>query len=166
MVKIRNFFVLLQFLVCLLPTSLLAQEVLEANKYTLSETWYETPVVIETYFSSEGNVQLEGFLNSDFKKCHDYQVESNKKNGQGYQVMKSLGGSDDYIVYGGVISCMESKEWGLNKLVDGKFKKARYMDYEIKEEELLTQDELKRLNNTRQSIKEWYKKYSPNVLEH
>jgi hypothetical protein len=163
MVKVM--LVMLGLLMPLVSTPLYALEMLEVNKYTLSEIQNETPVLIEAYFSSEGNSQLENFLTSDFQKCHHFKVESNKKNGQGYQVMKSFGHSDDYIVYGGVIRCMESKDWTINKLINGKFKKARYLGYEVKDEELLTQDELKILNNSRQAQKEWYIKYAPSVLE-
>lgn len=156
----------LGFFMPLVSNTLYGLEVLDVNKYTLSEIQNESPVLIEAYFSIDGNEQLESFLASDFKKCHDFQVESNKQNGQGYQVMKSFGHSDDYIVYGGVIRCMESKDWKINKLIDGSFKKARYMGYEIKDEDFLTQDELNILNNTRSSQKEWYKKYAPEVLVH
>ena len=143
-----------------------ANEVIEDRKYTLTETWDETPVLIEGYFSSNGNEDLDRVFSTDFKKCHDFNLSYINKKSEGYLVLKSFGNSDDKIVFEGVLGCMAAKDWKIDKMVSSQLVRARYNFYEFKEESLLTNDELKNSDKSIETQKQWYKKYAPEIYAH
>ncbi|WP_349972272.1 hypothetical protein [Pseudomonas caspiana] len=113
------------------------------------------------YFKTEANKQTAALFSESLNACLRSQVDDYKLNGQGVQVMRSLGFSESKIINDGSRLCMESKGWTLYKAISGQAQRisnsqTRYAN--------MSEMELKSARDLVVSQRKWYLTYEPQVL--
>ncbi|MCD5974194.1 hypothetical protein [Pseudomonas quasicaspiana] len=113
------------------------------------------------YFKTEANKQTAALFSKSLNACLQSQVDDYKLNGQGVQVMRSLGFSESRIINEGSRLCMESKGWALYKVIDNQIQ--RIDDRQVSYAKMSERD-LKSARDLVISQRKWYQTYQPQVL--
>lgn len=113
----------------------------------------------ETYFSKEG-----GDFAGDFGACHQSSLEYIQENGKGYQVMRSLGRSDQEIISNNVIDCLFVNDWQASVEEGGTLQELGFGHGMMKTKASMSEEELAKSAKDLAARKEWYKKYDPDLL--
>lgn len=113
------------------------------------------------YFKTDVNKQTAAQFSESINACLQSQVDNYKLNGQGVQVMRSLGFSESKIINDGSRLCMESKGWALYKAVNGQ---AQRINDSQSSYANMSEMELKSARDLVVSQRKWYLTYKPQVL--
>ncbi|MCI8211197.1 hypothetical protein AUC61_16850 [Pseudomonas sp. S25] len=113
------------------------------------------------YFKTEVNKQTAAQFSESLNACLKSHVDNYKLNGQGVQVMRSLGFSESKIINDGSRLCMESKGWALYKVINNQMQ--RVSDSQVSYA-TMSEMELKSARDLVVSQRKWYQTYKPDVL--
>lgn len=113
------------------------------------------------YFKTDVNKQNAAQFSESLNTCLKSQVDNYKLNGQGVQVMRSLGFSESKIINDGSRLCMESKGWALYKVINNKIQ--RISDSQVSYA-TMSEMELKSARSLVVNQRRWYLTYEPQVL--
>jgi methylthioribose-1-phosphate isomerase len=113
------------------------------------------------YFKTETSKPTAAQFSESLNACLQSQVDNYKLNGQGVQVMRSLGFSEAKIINDGNRLCMESKGWGLYKVINNQIQRVSSSQVSYA---TMSEMELKSARRLVVSQRKWYLTYEPQVL--
>jgi hypothetical protein len=113
------------------------------------------------YFKVPHNVSSATQFSESLNTCVQFQVATDQKNGQGVQVLRSLGYTEAQIINQGSRLCMESKGWALYTVVNNQ---VQHVDHRERVYAAMSERELELARDLLVGQREWYLKYAPQVL--
>ena len=113
------------------------------------------------YFKALDKKSSAAQFSESLNTCVQFQVASYQQNGQGVQVLRSLGYSEAEIINEGNRLCMESKGWELYKVIKSQVQRVNKREASYAS---MSESELKSASDLVTSQRAWYLKYAPHVL--
>ncbi|CAI8821205.1 Lipoprotein [Pseudomonas sp. IT-P44] len=113
------------------------------------------------YFKALDNKSSAAQFSESLNACVQFQVAGYQKNGQGVQVLRSLGDSEAQIINGGTRLCMESKGWALYKVINSQVQRVNQREASYAS---MSEPVLKSARDLVTGQRAWYLKYAPHVL--
>ncbi|SEE73454.1 hypothetical protein [Pseudomonas migulae] len=113
------------------------------------------------YFKTLDNKSSADQFSESLNACVQFQVASYQQNGQGVQVLRSLGYSEAKIINEGNRLCMESKGWALYKVINSQVQRVNQREASYAS---MSEPELKSARDLIINQRAWYLKYAPHVL--
>lgn len=113
------------------------------------------------YFKTKVNTPDAAQFSESLNACLKSQLDNYKLNGQGVQVMRSLGYSEEKIIHDGSRLCMESKGWALYQVIDNQTQRISHSKVRYA---AMNAMELKSASDLVISQRKWYQTYKPDVL--
>ena len=113
------------------------------------------------YFKTLDNKSSAAEFSESLNACVQFQVASYQQNGQGVQVLRSLGYSEAKIINDGNRLCMESKGWALYKVINSQVQRVNQREASYTS---MSEPELKSTRDLVAGQRAWYLEYAPHVL--
>ncbi|WP_455923499.1 hypothetical protein [Pseudomonas putida] len=113
------------------------------------------------YFKAPGSGQSATQFSDSLNACVQFNVDDSKKQGQGSQVMQSMGYTEADIINEGSRLCMESKGWALYSVQKGQL---QHVNSHLQTYASMDDMQLKIAKNLIANQREWFLEYAPAVL--
>ncbi len=113
------------------------------------------------YFKAPHNTLSAAQFSQSLNACVQFDIANYQKNGQGVQVLRSLGYTEAQIINEGSRLCMESKGWGLYSVINSQVQRISHRGVSYAS---MSEPELKSARKLVTGQREWYLTYAPDVL--